>query len=106
MLRSSLLINISPELAYHEGLGEVVRTATIEARMTIRYNEQNMAEQYMEKKEGWVRASEEFQRVARNVHDVELAQETCELEKQMLRKVNSEEQEISRYVRRGALRHE
>ena len=68
--------NSSPEVAYQEELHKGVRTATIEARMAICFNKQNMAEWHMEKKEGWVRASEEVQRVARDVRDVDLAQET------------------------------
>ena len=65
-----------------------------------------MSEWYQEKKEGWPRASEEFKRVARDVRDVEQTQETCKLQRQMLRNVNPEEIEISCYVRLGALRHE
>ena len=96
----------SPEQLHQEQLREVVRTATIEARMAIQFNEYNMAEWYKEKRKGWIRASEEFQEVARDVRDVELAQETCELQRQMQRRINSEEQENSRQVRIGALQHE
>ena len=89
----------TPDELHQEQLRKVVRTATIEARMAIRYNEHEMAAWYAERQDGWVRASEEFQRVARDVRDVELAQETCELQRQMLRKLTSEENEARRVAR-------
>ena len=53
--------SLSPEQVYQEKPRQAVRTGNIEAQMAIQHNTHEMSEWFGKKREGWVKASEEFQ---------------------------------------------